>query len=78
MKDLSTRLNEEVANATKAAKRDAAKLQARVNLIKSSSTNEKLEIRTSKVMYAYFHCRSKTWRANLKMCPKEGLMPREP
>lgn len=32
VKDLSTRLNEEVANATKAAKRDAAKLQARVNL----------------------------------------------
>ena len=30
MKDLSNRLNEEVANATKAAKRDALKLQARI------------------------------------------------
>lgn len=31
MKELSTRLNEEVANATKAAKRDTAKLQLKVS-----------------------------------------------
>ena len=32
VKDLSSRLDEEVANATKSAKREAAKLQARVSL----------------------------------------------
>lgn len=31
VKDLSSRLDEEVANATKAAKREAAKLQVRVS-----------------------------------------------
>lgn len=36
VKELSTRLDEEVANATKAAKRDAAKLQARVSRTESS------------------------------------------
>ncbi len=36
VKDLSGRLEEEVTNATKAAKREAAKLQAKVEVVAAS------------------------------------------